>query len=392
MKTLVAVGAIAVMVLAGCGGDEAGDASSPEASAADTTAPQTDAAGSDTESQPATEAPPAEAVELTAQSYLSEGAALGRIAAWFYDEVEARTDGAVTFDRYWDGSLVEAVGIRDAIADGRLDVGQSSHAYQPESFPLTNVTGIPYVTDNVPAQSAAMTNLTAESDAYRAEWENQGLHLVAFLAVPPSVLGSSEPIDDIGQLEGMQVRGVDRFIPALEAVGANPVSLTAFEVYESLERGVVEAYTGVPFDVVGALALQEVAPHVTDMGQGNYAGAYLAMSTSTWDSLDPSVQQVIDEVAAEIPGLVGEYYAEGEDASCTAFADADGTVSVLPDDQVQAWADAIGDTIEVSWQDGVTAAGGDPTAFYDLYQAQLEDAQGGYSDYESGLARCAESG
>lgn len=331
----------------------------------------------------------ADAVTLTAQSYLSEASALGRVAEWFYGEVETRTEGAVRFERYWDGSLVEALGIRDAVSDGRLDVGQATHSYHADAFPVTNVTAIPFVTDNVPAQTAAMTELYRTSDALREEWESQNLHLVSFLAVPPSVLGSKEPITDVDQLEGMQVRGVDRFIPALEAVGANPVSLTAFEVYESIERGVVDAYTGAPFDVVGALGLHEVAPHVTDMGQGNYSGAYLAMSLPVWESLDPAVQQTIEDVADEIPSLVGEYYAEGEDAACDLFAEAGGSVTELAQAEVDAWAQALGSQVRDAWSEQVAAVGADPDAIFSEYEALLETAKASHPDYESGLARCA---
>ena len=368
IRRYVAAALAVVLVIAACGDDDSSGTSATSSNAGATTA--------------GTIAP----VQLTAQSYLAEAAALGKVAAWFYDEVEARTNGAVTFDRYWSGSLVEPLGIRDAISDGRLDVGQASHAYHPDAFPITNITAIPFATENVPAQTAAMTRLFSENAAFRAEWESQGLHLVAFLAVPASVLASKEPITTIDQLRGMQVRGVDRFIAGLEAVGANPVSLTAFEVYESVERGVVDAYTGIPLDVVGALKLQEVAPFVTDMGQGNYAGAYLAMSLATWNALDPSLQQIIDQVAAEIPPIVAGFYSTGEDASCEAIRAAGGAVSVMAPDQVSAWADAIGTIVKDKW---AAEVGADADAIFARYEALIAEEEGSYSSFESGLARCA---
>ncbi len=368
---IVSLGLVAV-TLAACGGGD-------------------DGAGSE-----ATEPADAAAVEnidvtLQAQSYLSESAALGRVAAWFYDELESRTDGAVTVDAFWDGSLVEALGIRDAVSGGRLDIGQATHSYHPEAFPLTNITALPFETDNVPAQTAALTALYHDDEAFRAEWESQGIRLISFLAVPPSVLGSSEPIASLDQLQGQQVRGVDRFIPALEAIGANPVSLTAFELYESLERGVVSAYTGVPLDVVGSLGLHEVAPHLVDTGQGNYSGAYLAMSLQAWDSLPASVQETIDEIATELPELVGQYYAEGEDVACTAFADAGGSVTVLDDGERDRWAELIGDGIEGPWREAAEAAGADPDALLEAYRTGVAEAEGQFGDYENGLARCAET-
>jgi TRAP-type transport system periplasmic protein len=383
-KLLVALLA-AALLLAACGADN--DVAAPDTAEEDEAPAATSEADGDTP-EPESAADP---VRLTAQSYLGEAAALGRIAAWFYEEVESRTRGAVTFDAFWDGSLVEALGIRDAIRDGRLDVGQATHAYHPDEFPITGVTAIPFVTNNVPAQTAALTRLYHQSDAYRDEWESQGLRLISFLAVPPSVLGTVQPVSSLDDLSGMQIRGVDRFIPALEVVGANPVSLTAFEVYEALERGTVAGYTGIPLDIAGALSLHEVAPHVLDMGQGLYAGAYLAMSLRTWESLDPSVQNVIDEVAAEIPAMIGDLYAEGEGRACEAVHDADGSVAVLSEAEVQEWAELLGDTVLETWTGRVAGAGQDPDAVFATYESLLRDAEAAHDDYASGLEACAAS-
>lgn len=387
---LVASIVVTGLAITACGGDDA-DPADETATDAGATSPDDQSTEESSATDDETSEPmDVEPVQLTAQSYLGEGSALGSVAAFFYDEVTARTSGAVTFDTYWDGSLVEALGIRDAVADGRLDVGQATHAYNPDDFPITNVTSVPFVTDNVPAVTAALTRLYHEDDAYREEWESQGIRLVAFLGVPPSVLGMAEPVTGLDDLAGQQIRGVDRFIPALETVGANPVSLTAFEVYEALERGTITGYTGIPFDVVGALSLQEVAPHVVDMGQGVYAGAYLAMSLDSWNELDPAVQAVIDEVAAEIPGMIGGAYETGEQSSCDLFHEADGSVTVLPEAEVQSWADQMGDSILETWKSAVTATGADADAVYASYQSLVAEAEGEYA-YDSGLAACAET-
>ena len=372
--SLVAIATLAVA----CGGSEPSTSES-----------QTDSTPGLTETDDPSQPP----VTLTAQSLLPEASALGQLASWFYDEVEARTAGAVTFERFWDGSLVEAVDIRNGLEDGRLDVGQSSHAYQAAAFPLTGITDIPYATDNVPALTRAVTSLYHESPAMRDEWEAQGLRLVSFLAVPPSVLGSTEAIEGIDDLVNRQVRvgAADRFTPAVEAVGGNPVSLTVFEVYESVERGVVSAFLSVPLDLVAPLSLHEVAPYITDTGMGLYSGTYLAMSLATWNELMPGTQQIIDEVAAEIPSRIGEYFAAGEEAACEAIGQAGGTVTLLPEDEIDAWEDAIGTTVLDRWSQGAEDAGVDADEFFSQYEAELASASAEHPDYENPIHKCASS-
>jgi TRAP-type transport system periplasmic protein len=366
-RVAIALFAALTLAFAACGGDDEEPAGGGGSGDAASVEPQT----------------------LRFATFISEQAALGQMFKWYMDEVTERTDGAIEFEAFWDASLLGPAEILPGLKDGRIQAGHVQPAYYPGAFPLTSVVEIPFTATNQPAASVGLTKLAQENEAMMQEWETNGALPMGFGATPPSVLGSDELIDTFDKLKGKRIRTVGREAQAVEAAGGNPIALETGDVYESMERGLLDAYMGVPFDFVLALKLNEVGDYVTDPGLGVFAQNPMTIAASTWADLPQNVKDIMYEVGREMPAEYYKLYQPAEVEACKALKN---PPVVWPEAEVEKWRSAIGTSIEESWAKDVTDKGGDADAFYQAYADSVTEAESEYPDYKTGVATCAESG
>ncbi|MBP2366187.1 TRAP transporter substrate-binding protein DctP [Pseudonocardia parietis] len=328
-------------------------------------------------------------------SFLSPTTAQGQTITWWVEELEKRTDGKVTVETFWDASLLGAEEIRDGVRDGRVELGNVSYAYTPSDFPLSSIVEVPFLGDNMGAQTSALNELYATDEAFRAEWEDkQGIKVMSFVGVPPALTGTKEPVTTVDWYTGKTVRASGFFVKALEAVGGNPAAIAVPETYEAMRTGTVEAYGGLILDVITPLSLHEVGGHIHDPGLGHYASSTWTMSLDTWNSLSPQVQGIIEELNAEFPNQLLRNAERTEDEACTQILDSGGSASKFDEAEIQKWKAAIGDAPMKDWIAKATAAGvADPAAMYERFSGLYTSAQSAeYADYVPGIERCAGRG
>ncbi len=363
IRTAAAVAAVA-LVTAACGGAAGGD----------------EGAGG------------VEEVQLQMASFLSPTTAQGQAITWWIEQLEERTGGSVTVDPFWDASLLGAEEIRDGVRDGRVELGNVSYAYTPSDFPITSIVEVPFLGNNIGAQTRALNALYDTDEAFRAEWEDkQGIKVLSFVGVPPALTGAKEPVTTVEWYRGKTVRASGFFVRALEAVGGNPAAIAVPETYEAMRTGTVEAYGGLILDVITPLSLHEVGGHIHDPGLGHYANSTWTMSLDTWNSLSPELQGIIEELNAEFPDQLVAAAERTEDEACTEILESGGSASIFSPEQTQIWKDAIGDAPMQGWADKAGSAGvADPDALYEQFRSLYQEAAAGeYADYQSGIERCA---
>ncbi|MEX0954991.1 MAG: C4-dicarboxylate TRAP transporter substrate-binding protein [Rhizobiaceae bacterium] len=324
-------------------------------------------------------------------SYIGESAAQSRAFEWWAEEVEKRTDGRVKVELFYQGSLLAATDVLRGVADGRAQLGYVANAYHPAELPLSSVVGVPFVTSNAEAQMRTFYELYQRNESFRAEWENQGVHVLFFNPLSENIVGMRDPIDGLGDIEGKSIRGLGYVNQVLEIVGANPVAIAAPEIYEALLRGTLDGYSGFAFEVVTALKLHEVAPHTTTLGTGNYAFTVTPITKSLWDEMPDDIKRIMTEVSVEYMDKVTEFLVETEDDVCAAIKESGGSVRLLPGEDIANVGEMVGDRINQLWIEDATARDVDAAAFFDDYTETLARHEAEV-DYVSGVKRCAEAG
>ncbi len=118
-----------------------------------------------------------------------------------------------------------------------------------------------------------------------------------FHLLNPYLLVSRDPVTRLEDLEGKKIRTWGEDMPRLvQAAGGVPKTIFLPELYENLQRGVID---GAPFslDLMVTYRIYEVARHITEvvLWEGPAWGVWIG--ERTWDGLKDSHRRVLAEAA-----------------------------------------------------------------------------------------------
>jgi TRAP-type C4-dicarboxylate transport system substrate-binding protein len=181
-----------------------------------------------------------EPVDWQYASYLAPGSSLMDAISNYFDRLDEETGGNTAVEEFYQESLLSATDILGGVADGRAEVGFTIALYHPDRLPLSQVVGVPFVTEDAEAQVRTFNEMYQSNDAFREEWQSQGVHVLSFTPLTNSIVATTEPLEGLDDLRGRSIRSVGFLAGAMEAIGVNPVAMPAPEIFESLERGVIE--------------------------------------------------------------------------------------------------------------------------------------------------------
>jgi TRAP-type C4-dicarboxylate transport system substrate-binding protein len=368
--TVVSLLAVIALIASACG----------DADEADPVATDDDTEDTDTDTEE-----PADDTEVTLtlanfnQEHFAETIAINR---WL-DAIEERSDGRITFERFHGETLCEGAEIVDCVLDGRADVGFTIPGYTPDRFPIAEIMGLPFQTVNGEAAMEAWSRLEAEVPEVAAEAQDLGLKTIGYTMADRAIIGSQEPMTSIDDLSGQSIRTVGPGSElAVEAVGGNPVSMPASDMYEGMQRGVIDVWLN---NIVGLIAINmyEVSEYVYDPGFGLYTLVSVWMSQDVFDDLPEDLQQIIDDVTDEWVGVGGtayEGYAEGYNDLCQEFLDdhADQLTAweQWPQEEVDRWEEALGDAAVDFWIESAQERGVEnPEEVLETWRELLAEAE-----------------
>ncbi|MGO4690151.1 TRAP transporter substrate-binding protein DctP [Glaciibacter sp. 2TAF33] len=283
-KRFLALGAIgAVALLAGC------------ASAAGTTVPTAEA-GDDFDWSAV------EAVELTASSVFPPGSTAQVLETEWMAAVTKATEGKVTFEYFEGGVLHPVTEAISALNSGLTDVTFVNNGYFADQLPISNwddaimqtaVSGFGYPNMNIAGIGQQIVHHSDPDTPARAEMTAKGFIPILPMLSGPQGLHCAKPFASPADLKGRTVR-----VPypiaqeELESLGMTGMFLPPNEVYEALQRGIIDCALNATTNILAG-GLLEVSPWVAFPNTAPSPGANIAISTAAWDGLIPEIQQVM---------------------------------------------------------------------------------------------------
>lgn len=220
----------------------------------------------------------------------------------FLDAVSDATDGDVTYTFNYANSIVPPAEIGSAMADGTVDTGLVITSYNPSEFPISNwlsqlgfagESGAPAMT--LERAAATMNWWFDNPEAAQSDFVDKGLIPLTpgFNAITSYHIICTEPVTSLADARGKSVRtGGQAWADIAEGIGMRPVSLPGAEVYESLQRGIVDCAMIAGADMVDS-NLYEVAKHYTTMNLPGFTPYGIFISKKTWDTLDEATKDAI---------------------------------------------------------------------------------------------------
>lgn len=328
-----------------------------------------------------------ETISLKLASYTGSSAPDNIALVEWSDRVKELTSGTVEIEIFNQGSLLPATDILPGVKDRRADLGSTVAAYHPRELALSAVAGIPFVSDNVPAQGEAFLAMARENAAYQAEFDRQGVHLLFNWITGAPLLGCSEPVTSLADLSGRNVRAVGLNTTSWANIGANLVTLPATDVYEAMERGVLDCWTTIAMESVTDFGLQEVTPYIYDTGHKNFGQFHIFINNDVWESLSDEQRAAMDQASEEIVARMDEISAETYAQACQKMK-ASAELSVFPTSLQSAWRDLEAGATRQQFLDAARDANVDGEAFLTAYETALKQAEANHADYEPPFQRC----
>jgi len=243
-------------------------------------------------------------------SYAGSNLAYWEAESYFIKEFEKRTGGKYKVEPYFSGTLGKAPDLASFCGKGLADMIFCATGYSPSQFVLTRGFELPYITENPYAQARAIWKMYHTYKPLNDEWEKQnGLLLLWPSNMDIMATLTKVPVRKVNEMKGLRLRSYALIGKIAAAWGAQPVALAYPEIYEALQRGVIEGAMGIPYQSVLGSKHWEHAKYVIDTGVGVYSLTYTAMSLKTYKSFPPEVRKTLDELREEMVDKWAEFIA-----------------------------------------------------------------------------------
>ena len=255
------------------------------------------------------------------------------------EELHRRTDGRVTVNTFPGGTLLTAGNMYDGVQSGVADIGLSATSYEPARFPLINLAGnLTGIDVDSTVASQVVYELLQEFPADQLGLEN--FKVITAFTSEPGYLHSRLPVTSLEELQGQEIRVPGDSTEVLRALGGVPVGMSQAETGEALQAGVVDGYVG-SRETLMDLQYARSVKYITDYPLTNVVFV-AAMSRQRWESLPEDVQQVIDELGAEMAYFAGDYLDNHIETSLAWAAENHGVETLtLSEEEAARWAEKL---------------------------------------------------
>ena len=278
---------------------------------------------------------------------------------YIMNRVTELSGGKITFEKYWNSSLLGKGELLEGIQNGVVDMAAGVAAWQAGKIPLTlvasNVIGGPKdtltATKVMKKMYAELPELTEELAAYNIKL----LYIQGSLC--PDI-HTTQPFETLEDLEGMKIAlGGPGESAIFECIGAVPVVVPGPDRYVSLQRNVIQGQMLGVNDIADN-AMYEVAKYYTYV-DWTKAGAllHLWIGLDFWNNMTPAQQAIFTQAAEDgDEWFNGSYIDEAKLKSIDTMEEAGVTFYTLSDEDNQAWFDAMPNTA-AAWADQMEEQG-----------------------------------
>src|SRR6516162_6404206 len=177
-------------------------------------------------------------------------------------QVEDATKGRVKIEVYPSQTLIKGVDMWKGIRGGIADIGWCVQGYWPEQTPLSDVVSLPFLPiSSAEKGSEALWKLYEKFPSVQKEYSE--IEPLLLYTSSPNLLVSKRQVKTLDEFKGLKFRVLGG--PPTEmakALGAVPTLIPMPDVYQSLDKGVVDG-AAAPWEAIQAFRLYEVAKNFT---------------------------------------------------------------------------------------------------------------------------------
>lgn len=235
-------------------------------------------------------------VKLTYSGFFPPNHVQSKLAESWCKEVENQTEGRVKIAYYPGQTLTKATQTYDGVLSGLSDIGFSILQYSRGRFPLMDFINLPMGYPNGPVNTAIINEVFEKFSP--AELDD--VKVLYLHAHGPGVIHTKKhQIHEMKDFSGLKFRSHGPTAEMLKNLGGTPSALPMPELYQALQKGVVQG--GVwDFSASSDWKLAEVVDCDIVCSSISYSlGFFVVMNKDKWAMIDSADQKIIEKINAQ---------------------------------------------------------------------------------------------
>jgi C4-dicarboxylate-binding protein DctP len=252
-------------------------------------------------------------------------------------EIESESGGAIDVQMFPAAQAYKPNQVYPAVARGQIEAGFQVSIQWGSTLPDMGALLIPFILSG-PERGKAFLGSEA-ADLLDRKLTEAGVHNMAwiFLGNANLVSSDSKPLVHLADFQGVKLRGGGKiFDSGFVAAGASTVIMSAAEVYQALDTGIVDAASG---DFIGSFERKyyEVQKYGT-VNRLNCVFGNVVANQAWWDGLSEENRRIIDAASDRLEQRLFTDYEANYQHAYENMKDRM-TLHIQTDEEAKEWAD-----------------------------------------------------
>lgn len=285
----------------------------------------------------------AEPITLTYSNFFPPTHVQSKLADAWCKEVEKRTNGQVKVQYFPGQTLTKAKQNYDGVVQGVSDIGFCLFGYTRGRFPVMEVVDLPL------GYPSGVVATKVANDVYNKfdPEELKDVEVMYLHAHGPGLLFTrKKAVKTMEDLKGMKIRSHGTSAKVVKALGGTPVAMPMPELYQALQKGVVEGGL-YPIEVNKGWKMAEVVDFCTlDLPIAYTASFYVVMNKDKWASLPDDVKATIKQINKEWIAKHGKAWDESDAEGKAFLLSKGGKIIPLSPEEGAKWKKAVAPVLD----------------------------------------------
>lgn len=217
----------------------------------------------------------------------------------FAEQVKLASNGRLDITVYGGDEIVPTFESFDAVSRGLLEMHCTDPSYwMGKTNNCSGITTIPYLFPTI-LDHKVFLDYKGALDIIREVYAKQNIHLINIFRIGEGTIWAKFPFSKIEDLKGKKIRAHGLWANALDNVGIPTVSMPAGEVYQGVERGVIDGIVTANIAWCYDFGFHEVAKYVFASESNNVSNLEFAVNMDAWNKLPPDLKAIVTICAKE---------------------------------------------------------------------------------------------
>lgn len=260
----------------------------------------------------------------------------------------------------------------DGISIGAFEMAQFCAGYHRDKNPSITVLELPFLGVESLEQEIALSMAVYAHPATQADLARWNATLLMPSPLPQyNLVGVGDAPASLADFKGLSVRATGGIGAAMETVGAVPTSMSATEVRQAMDSGVVKAVSFAPHAHMSFGTIENAAWWTTNLNPGTVNCPVVVNTDALADLSDAHRAALLESVDEALDHYVANYNGKTMDAWGPALDERGITRVTFSDEEIAAFKEAAAAPAAAAWIEENTARGLPAQELYDLVTGMI---------------------